>query len=87
MSRRHKVEPETAIRVQYHPGLGGGGADDILRPTLMSVSNGGCYRLVVDTFGKRTVDEEDEEQIVATAVEDNKPHYGRGREKKVPIQG
>ena len=72
------------LEVRYHPGVGGGGADEILRPTLMCVSNGGCYRLVSDTFGK-----------VDTAVEEEEGprSWRRGggggvdRAREIPLQG
>lgn len=34
--------------IQYHQG--GGGVDEILRPTLLSVGEGSCYRLVKDSW-------------------------------------
>lgn len=48
---------EHLLRVQYHPGFGSGGTDEILRPTLMTVGDQGrCYRMVKETFGKRESD-------------------------------
>ena len=42
------------LSVRYYPGIGSGGTDEILRPTLMTVGNQGrCYRIVNDTFGKK----------------------------------
>lgn len=36
------------MEVRYHPGTGG--VDEILRPTLLSVDEGSCYRLVKNSW-------------------------------------
>lgn len=47
-----------SLRVQYHPALGSGGTDEILRPTFMTVGDQGrCYRLVKERFGKKESDQ------------------------------
>ena len=46
------------LRVRYHPGLGSGGTDEIMRPLLMTVGDQGtCYRLVKESFGRRDSDQ------------------------------
>lgn len=72
----------TRLEVSYHAGVGGGGTDEILRPTLMCVSNGGCYRLVVDSFGKR------ENQEVKEEGPQHHVHRARGGvDRNPPLQG
>ena len=40
------------LQVHYSPGVGGGGTDNIVRPTLMCVGDEQCYRLVKESFGR-----------------------------------
>ncbi len=42
-----------------------GCTDGILRPTLLCFSDGSCYRLVKETFGKRQQDEPEQADKVA----------------------
>ena len=62
--------------MQYHPGLGSGGTDEILRPLLMSVGDqGSCYRIVKDSFGRRESDQEHSGVINPVDGEESVDHH------------
>lgn len=66
MSQRQRARDRgrPPLEVRYHAGIGSGGTDEILRPTLMSVGGGGsCYRLVRDSFGRRPGENREEEEF------------------------
>ena len=64
------IKPPPGIKkkeVRYYPDIGNGGADEILRPTLMTVGDQGrCYRIVTDSFGRK--DNSDWTRGTATAA-------------------
>ena len=80
MSAKTRYQLRPKLEVQYHPGVGGGGTDEILRPTLMCVSNGSCFRLVRESFGKRDSQEFEPVEDVHTTAYRNPPLQGLGLE-------
>ena len=75
------------LRVQYYPGIGSEGTDDILRPTLMTVGNQGrCYRIVQDSFGKKEGRLWVRGSASAGAGGGREPQSGGGRESQYEQQ-
>lgn len=79
---------EHPLRVQYHPGLGSGGTDEILRPLLMTVGDQDrCYRLVKESFGRRESDQGQTGVVTHVSGEGESVHHDRHHPQLPAFQG